>query len=272
MDIPRIGMGTYGMGGKFINNKFNIDRDNCFNSIQMLREGLDLGFRLIDTAELYGDGLVEEIVGKAVAGYQREDIFIITKAWKDNLRHDDLIHSAMESKKRLNTAYIDLYLIHHPNPNIDISETMSALEYLVDEGHIRHIGISNFSASLLEKAQRYLRNNKIFANEIEYNLLSRAAEKDIIPFCKNENIKIIAYRPLAKGLINNLHCAAIDEMAKKYQKTPVQIALNWIISQGIIPIFKASNIFHLMENCGANDWTMERKDIEFLRNNLDAKI
>ncbi len=258
MNIPLLGLGTWGMGGRF-----ERDENNKQESIQALKTGLDLGFRLIDTAEIYAQGLSEEITGEAIKNYQRQDVFIVTKVWQDNLHYEDVLSSAKQSLARLQTDYIDLYLVHWPNENIPLSETMPAMEKLVDDGLVKHIGVSNFSVHLMQEAQKYLDHTKISANQIEYNFINRSAEQDIIPFCKNYSIKVIAYRPLATGEIVNSDNQTLRSLALKYKKTPTQISLNWLISQNIVAIPKATSKTHMEENLGALGWKIEQGDVEF---------
>jgi len=259
INIPLLGLGTWGMGGKFVR-----DENNKLESIQALKTGLDLGFKLIDTAEIYGQGLAEEITGEAIKNYPRQDIFLITKVWKDNLNYKNLLSSAKQSLNRLRTDYIDLYLIHSLNEAIPLAETMPAMEKLIDGGLAKNIGVSNFSVDLIKEAQKYLNHAKISANQIEYHLIERSAEKDIIPYCKDNDIKIIAYRPLRRGDIANGKYQKLQLLAEKYKKTPTQIALNWLISQNIVAIPKAMSKTHLAENIGALGWNLKQDDMEFI--------
>ena len=256
---PYLGMGTWGMGGTWERDPSNID-----TSIEALRTGFSLGLKIIDVAELYGAGLSEEIVGRAVAG-RRQDAYLISKVWKTNLRYDDVLRAAYGSLKRLDTDYLDLYLIHYPNEEVPLSETMRAMEQLVDEKLVRAIGVSNFSPQLIEEAQSYLKHTAIIAHEFEYNLLAREAERDVVPYCRAHDIDMIAYRPFAKGALAHQTNALVEECAQKYAKTPNQIALNWIISQGIVAIPKSGNPAHIAENAGALGWELSLQDIERLR-------
>lgn len=264
MKIPEIGMGTWGMGGKY-----ESDRSNYKESVGVLKTGLELGFRLIDTAQLYGRGLGEQIVGEAIKDFKREDIFIVSKVWQDNLGYDEVIEAARGSLKRLGIDYIDLYLIHWslenpPIKNVPLSETMRALEYLADNGLVQSIGVSDASAAQFKEAQDNLDHLKLAAGQIRYNLVSREAEKDIIPYALKNNIKIIANRPLAKGDSRVSGNEVIRQLARKYGKTPRQIALNWIIAKGHTPIPMTMNKKHLIENYGAVGWRLEDGDIELI--------
>jgi diketogulonate reductase-like aldo/keto reductase len=260
MQLPKLGMGTWGMGGKF-----ERDDSNAEESVKALRYGLDLGIKLIDTAEIYGNGLTEEIVGEAISGYKREELFIATKVWKTNLSYSSVLKAAAASLQRLQTDYIDLYLVHWPNPDIPLSATLRALEELKKEKIIKHIGVSNFSIELLEQARSYLQIAPMFANQIEYNLSNRE-EEETVKFCQDNDIYVIAYRPLAKGLMEKKYQNTLKSLSEKYHKTLRQIMLNWLMSRNIIPIPKAANFEHIDENYGALGWHLEEADVELLNN------
>ena len=252
--ISVLGQGTY-----------RIDDRGRENAVKVLRRGIELGMTVIDTAEMYGWGSSERIVGEAIREFDREDLFIITKVWYTNLRYNDVLRSAKASLERLDSGYIDLYLIHWPNPSISLRETMKAMEKLVDEGIVRFIGVSNFSTSLIEEAMGFLSRSDIVANEVEYNLLERRIEDDILPYCQREKITIIAYSPLAKGLLAVSPPKTLVEVANKYGKTPAQTALNWLICKpGVVAIPKTSSIPHVEENSGAVGWRLAPEDQKIL--------
>ncbi len=259
-NIPLLGMGTWGMGGKFERDASNFDE-----SVLALRYGLSLGINLIDVAEIYGEGLSEEIVGKAIESCEREDVYVISKVWKANLHYDDVLKAAEGSLQRLGTDHIDLYLIHWPNEEIPLKETIAAMEVLLAQKKIRAIGLSNFLVPQIKEAQSYLTNATIAANQIEYNLGAQSADLDIIPYCRDNDIRVIGYRPFAKGILASNASVLQNELAKKYNKTPNQIALNWLIAQGITAIPKASSHEHLKENAGALGWQLSEADVELLR-------
>ncbi len=259
LPLPHLGLGTWGMGGKWERDPSNVDE-----SVDAIRLGLSLGLRIIDVAELYGQGLAEEIVGKAITGRPREQVYIISKVWKEHLAYDDVLKATEGSLERLNTPYIDLYLVHWPNEKVPLSETMHAMEHVLDEGLVRAIGVSNFSPELIEEAQATLAHSKLVANEIEYNLSARTSKQEIIPYCHAHDIDVIAYRPLAKGAFADADNATLEEIAQRYGKTKNQIALNWLISQGTIPIPKSSNPAHIRENVGALGWSLLQEDIACL--------
>lgn len=259
MKIPLLGMGTWGMGGKFERDDSTVDR-----SLEVLGLGLSLGLSLIDTAELYGEGLTEEIVGRAIKGHAREDIFLISKVWKTHLAYDDVLRAAEGSLTRLDTSYIDLYLVHWPNEEVPLRETMRALERLVSEGKVRAIGASNFSVADMESARSVLIATPFSTNQVEYSLLHQEARAEVIPYCRAHDINIIAHRPLAKGILSKTHDATLDMLAKKYGKTTNQIALAWIMSQSITAIPATLDPEHLEENYGALDILLKNEDRKLL--------
>lgn len=267
LKIPVVGLGTWGIGG-FMEADYSKDNE----SIYAIKEAINMGYSHIDTAEVYGAGHTEELVGEAIKSFDRSKLIITDKVFKINLRYNDLIKSCKNSLKRLQTNYIDIYLIHAPNPEIPLNETMKAMDYLVEQGLARHIGVSNFSVEQMMEAQKYSKN-KIVANQIPYNLLSRNKshtgnwvnmEAEIIPYCQENNIIIMAYRPLERGFLLNPH-PVLDELSKKYERTKAQIAINWLISkENVITIPKSTNIEHLKENSDAVGWSMSGEDIRSL--------
>ncbi|MCD6515013.1 MAG: aldo/keto reductase [Candidatus Odinarchaeota archaeon] len=236
-------------------------------AIKALRHGISLGMWLIDTAEVYGGGHAEELVGEAIKIFNREEVFIVTKVWETNLRYDDVLKAAKGSLKRLKTNYIDLYLIHWPNPRIPLSETMKAMEKLVSDRLVRYIGVSNFSVELMEEARSYLSKEDIVANQVKYNVYDRSVERDILPYCQKEGITLMAYTPLAKGNVST--DKTLIEIGKKYGKTATQVALNWLISKDmVIAIPKAIRIEHIEENAGAMGWRLSEEDIRYIEQRI----
>ncbi|MCK4714583.1 MAG: aldo/keto reductase [Candidatus Aenigmarchaeota archaeon] len=266
--IPVIGLGTWEVGGEFEKDEKNDARD-----ISAIKKAIEMGYTHIDTAEMYAAGHSEELVGQAIEGVERSRLFITTKVSPDNLRYEDVLESARSSMRRMGIDYIDLYLIHAPNPKIPIQETMRAMDELFKEKMIRFIGVSNFSAEQLKEAQECT-DNKIVANQIEYNLLvrdkglfNRKIEKEIIPYCQDNDVVVIAYRPVCQGKLTKAGHEILDRIARKYDKTQAQVAINWLISKkGIVTIPKSSNPKHLKENLEATGWSMDNEDIEELDN------
>lgn len=254
--IPALGLGTWTMGGRS-------GSDTTWDSeeIAAIRVGIDLGMTHIDTAEYYGAGHAEELVGEAIEPYDRRDLFITTKVWRNHLRYDDLLASMKASLKRLGLDYVDLYLIHWPNPEVPLSETMRGLEHCAEEGYTSLIGVSNFSASLLGEAQAHLRDHRLVADQVEYSLMEQGPRSELLPYCVENDVMLIAYTPLAKGRLAKPGYAVLDSLAEKYGRTQAQVSLNWLISQeNIITIPKASRLGHLRDNVGSLGWRLSDED------------
>ncbi|HKM76313.1 MAG TPA: aldo/keto reductase [Candidatus Bathyarchaeia archaeon] len=255
VQIPVLGLGTWGIGGLMSSNS-----ENDEIGIQAIRLGLDLGMRFVDTAEMYGRGHSEEVVAEATKD-QRESIFLATKVSAEHLAYDDVLRSCQASLKRLQTRYLDLYQVHWPNTRMPLSETMKAMEHLVDEGKVRHIGVSNFSVRQLSEAQEGLSKIRIVSNQVEYSLTDRSIERDLLPFAEKEKITIIAYSPLARGQIpgqaHGDRWKILDQIARITCKTRSQVALNWLLLKPpVVAIPKASNLDHLRENSGSVGWSL----------------
>jgi aryl-alcohol dehydrogenase-like predicted oxidoreductase len=229
--------------------------------IKVIKADIENGITLFDTSETYGNGQAEVLLGNTLREYDRDDFTIITKVAPWNLSYESVLKAANKSLQRLNLKTIDLYLIHYPNPFIPLRSTMRAMEQLVDEGKIRYIGVSNFNRALLVKAQENLRKHEIIANEVEYNVFSKRAEVDLIPYCKSQKIGIIAYSPLAGGILTGKYStdnlpkdrarafnfynrryfiekaaplfSVLESIAKKNNASIAQIALRYIIRDSL---------------------------------------
>ncbi|MGC8607458.1 MAG: aldo/keto reductase [Vulcanisaeta sp.] len=264
--VSIMGMGTYYDPGWIILSRLGI-RPGYERKLRALRVGLDGGINFIDTAEIYGS---EPLVGEAIKDFNREDLFIATKVWPTHLKYDVVIKAAKRSLERLGVKYVDLYQIHFPNRRIPITETMRAMEYLVDTGLIRFIGLSNFNLNQIIEAQGALKKYEIASIQMPYSLMDRAIEKDIIPYARKNGMAVIAYYPLGHGkLIRSIPMGIIELVSKNHgPKTPAQIALNWIITkhEHVFPIPRASNPDHVRENLGAVGWRLSQEEIEKLEN------
>lgn len=284
--IPVIGLGTWGIGGFM-----ETDSSNDEEAVQVIKDAIELGYSHIDTAELYGAGHTEELIGNAIKDFDRTKLIITSKVFKTNLKYDDVVASCKKSLEKLQTDFIDIYLIHAPNPEIPLEETMKAMDYLVEQGLIKFIGVSNFSVEQMQEAQKYSKY-RIVANQIPYNLATRNInlirntnnvescinmESEIIPYCQENGIIIMAYRPIERGFLLKPN-SLLDGLSKKYGKTKAQIAINWLVSKkNIIAIPKSTNLDHLKENLGATGWSLSPEDIklldeiEFESPNIDKK-
>lgn len=263
--LPVLGLGTWRIGG---GETADYSRDE--ESIRSIQKGIELGFSHIDTAEYYGNGHCEELVGKAIESFRRNDLFITTKVWHNHLEYDNLIRSMKASLKRLAVDYVDLYLIHWPNENVPIEETMKGLEYCVKEGFTRYIGLSNFSPQLMKDAQQSLKESKLIADQVKYSLVEQTPKDELLPYCVENDIVLIAYSPLARGVLTRDEDNVLSEMAEKYNKTPAQISLNWLIKQeNVVTIPKASSLNHMHENLGAVGWRMSDRDYKKLTSSFN---
>ncbi len=265
--IPVLGLGTWNIGGGAIRDTSR-DREH----IQFLRTAIELGVTHFDTAEMYGRGHSEEIVGEAIKSFPREKLFITTKVSPEHLHYAEVLAAARRSLQRLDTQYIDLYLVHVPNLQIPIQETMKAFDFLHRDGLIKFVGVSNFTVEQLQEAQEYTQN-RIVTNQIEYSLLIRNrgneymtdVESSMMPYCQENDIVVTAYRPLARGRLTKPGFRILDYLARNYNTTRAQTAINWLISKKkVITIPKTSTIEHLKENLGALGWRLKRQDISRL--------
>ncbi|MDB9518826.1 aldo/keto reductase [Roseofilum reptotaenium CS-1145] len=260
--MPVFGMGTWMLGGKLEPSPDRCERSDTDSIVR----AIDAGLTHIDTAEIYAGGYAEEAIAKAISGYDRSTLFLVSKVSSAHLRYNDLIESAKQSLARLKTDYLDLYLIHEPNPNIPMEETMNAMAYLKDNGYILNIGVSNFSTERVKAAQKLI-DAPIVANQVHYNLKFREPEiLGLLEYCQATNMMLIAWRPIQKGLLSTGGIPILDEMCEKYAKSPAQIAINWLISQpNVVTLSTMRTLEHLEENLGALGWEMEAEDIEKLR-------
>lgn len=260
-ELPVYGIGLWEVGGRY---EADTTKDNA--EVEAIRAALEAGITHIDTAESYGHGHAEELLARAIEGYDRSKLIIATKVSAHNQGYEGVRQACEASLKRLGTDYIDLYLIHrYPMPGISIEETMRAMDELVDEGLVRHIGASNLSPRRFTEAQKHARH-KLVCNQVHYNVQYREAEaRGVLQQCLDTDTMLVAWRPLQKGSL--LDSPLLAELATKYNKTPAQVAINWLIAQtNVVTIAKTSNPTHLKENLGAINWTMESGDIERIRN------
>jgi diketogulonate reductase-like aldo/keto reductase len=264
--VSDVGMGTF--YDAYVTASFVLrHKVGRVEKVAALRKGLELGINLIDTAEIYK---TEDIVAEAIKDHDREGLFLSTKVFWNHLRYKDVLKAAENSLKKLRCSYIDLYHIHMPNRRVPIEETMKAMEKLVDEGKIRYIGVSNFSLQQMKKTEEALSKNELASNQVEYSLKVRTIENDVLPYCEQKRIAIMAYRPLAHGALAEPKARLkhiIDGISQKYGgKTPAQIALNWLMrkSKMIFPIPRASRPERVIENAGAVGWSLEAEDVKKL--------
>jgi diketogulonate reductase-like aldo/keto reductase len=252
MDMPRLGMGTWHMGES---------RSERAAEIAALRLGLDLGINLIDTAEMYGDGGAEEVVGEAIRG-RRGEVFLASKFYPHNASRRKLHAACDASLGRLGTEVLDLYL-YHWRGNVPLAETVAALEELVVAGRIRRWGVSNFDVDDMEELRAIPRGDRVAANQVLYNLARRGIEFDLLPWCREHSVHVMAYSPLDEGPLAR-HPALIP-IAKRLGVTPAQLALAWVIrNPGIAAIPKASRPEHVRANRAAADLVLDHAALRAL--------
>ena len=253
-------MGTWEMGGRM-----HPDSSGDQEAIEALKLGLGLGMTLVDTAEMYGAGHSEEVVAKALEGWQKP-VFVASKVSPSHFAYDDLLRSARKSLDRLQMKQMDLYQLHWPNPSIPIAETMKAMEKVVRDGLARLIGVSNFSVAQMKEARAALSKEEIVSNQVEYSLVDRGVEKEILPYCQREKLTLIAYSPLGQGRIANGRGGQfkiLDEIAARLGKSRSQVALNWLLQHdSVLVIPKASDKKHVKENAEVSRWKLSSKDLQ----------
>jgi diketogulonate reductase-like aldo/keto reductase len=241
------------------------DSDRGDEQTRNLRLGIELGLTLLDTAEVYGAGHSEELVGAAVRGL-RDKVFISSKVSPEHLGRRDLTAACEHSLRRLKVDCIDLYQIHWPNPQIPIAETIGAMNRLREAGKIRFLGVSNFSLGQLQEAQG-VSDYPISALQVEYNLFDRGIENDLLPYCIEQGIAVIAYSPLDQGRdqLSATQRATLQTIAERNGKSCEQVVLNWIIShQGVAAIPKASQPEHIRANAAAADFDLAPAEIALI--------
>ncbi|MBI2592326.1 aldo/keto reductase [Candidatus Saccharibacteria bacterium] len=264
--LPIYGMGLWQVGGRY-----EIDTSQDTEEIENIQRAITLGIAHFDTAELYAAGHSEELLGAAIKGFDRNKLTIATKVSPEHHHYDALLHAFENSLKRIGTEYIDLYMLHRfPPPGTKIEESLKAMNRLVEEGVVKNIGVSNFTNNRFKEAQKYSAH-PIACNQVHYNVEYREVEdKSVLRFCQENDTFLVAYRPLQKGELPK--SPLLKELAEKYNKTPTQVSLNWLISQdNVVTICKTSNPEHLKENLGALGWKLEAGDVERVRRNYEVQ-
>jgi diketogulonate reductase-like aldo/keto reductase len=238
--IPVLGLGTWELEGK-----------TCEETV---RQALDMGYRHIDTAEAYGN---EARIGNALQGFDRSDLFIVSKVSSSHLWKKDLMDACKRSLDRLATDYLDLYLVHWPNEEIPLKDTMDGMSQLVENGLVRGIGVSNFNIDWMKRAIMFSRI-PIVNNQVEYHPYMN--QDKLFEFCLANNAVLTAYSPLARGRV--LHDHTLIEIGKGHGKSPAQVALKWLLQKGAVVIPKASSEEHLRANADMDDWELSPEEME----------
>lgn len=252
VSLPALGLGTWQMGE---------DRRLAEKEIDALKHGIDIGLTLIDTAEMYGEGAAEEIVGQAIEG-RRQDLFLVSKVYPWNASHEGTIAACERSLRRMKTDHIDLYLLHWRGEH-SLEETVGAFEELRRQGKIGAWGVSNFDLGDMEELLAVPDGINCAVNQLLYNLSRRGIEYDLLPWCQERGIAVMAYSPIEQGRLARND--ALIHIAKAYQATPAQIALAFLLERdGVIAIPKSSRPERVTENRQAASIELTDEDLDAL--------
>ena len=249
--VPVIGQGTW-----------NMERADRTQAVTALRRGLDAGMSHIDTAELYGTGRVEELVGAAIAG-RRDEVFLVSKVLPEHASFAGVLAACEASLRRLGTDRLDLYLLHwasrHP-----LEQTIAGFERLVRDGKIRHYGVSNFDVDELERALALAGPDRIACNQVLYHLEERAIEHAVLPWCERHGMAVVAYSPFGSGRFPGARSPGgrlLAEIAHAHGATPRQVALAFLVRRaGVFTIPKAARVEHTLENAAAGELTLSAEE------------
>jgi diketogulonate reductase-like aldo/keto reductase len=252
--VPTLGVGTWNMAEH---------AKNRGAEIAALQTAVDLGMTVIDTAEMYGDGAAEELVGEAL-GHRRSEVFLVSKVLPQHATLRGTMSSCEASLRRLRTDHLDVYLLHWRG-GVELEETLRGFDELIRAGKIRHWGVSNFDVDDMEELAS-LRSGgapKAATNQILYNLNRRGAEFTLLPWCRGRHIPVMAYSPLDQGAL--IKQKALKATAQRLNATPAQVALAWVLRQdGVLAIPKAGSVAHARENRGAADLQLSPDDLREL--------
>ncbi len=258
--LPKIGFGTWKIGGESSPN-----RSRDAHSLAALRSALELGYTHFDTAEMYAGGHAEELLGQAIreSTIKREALFITSKVMPSNLKYEQVLRACEGSLRRLGLEYLDLYLIHWPGAGMRLDDTFRALNKLVSNGRVRHLGVSNFDLKLLKQSMA-LSETPLLTNQAPYSLSDRSyARNGMLEYCQQNDIVMTAYSPVDEG--NLRITASLKAIARARQATPYQIALAWLVTQPrVITIPMSANPKHQVENLAAADIVLSRAEMEQL--------
>jgi len=239
--VPSLGLGTYRLGG-----------EDCVGAVSL---ALSMGYRHVDTAQMYGN---EAEVGRGMerSGVDRGEVFLTTKVWPNDFRHERVIRRTQESLQKLRTEYVDLLLMHWPGDGVPLAETLGAMRELQEEGSVRHIGVSNFSPSLTEEAAEHV---DVFCNQVEYHVYK--GQDALLDQARKMDYLLIAYRPLSRGGVED--DATLKEIGEAHDKTAAHIALRWLVQQEkVSAIPKATGEDHLRANLDVFDFELSDEEMD----------
>lgn len=261
--VPAIGQGTWFMGENSARRS---------QEVAALRAGVERGLTLIDTAEMYADGGAEEVVGEAIRGL-RDRVMLVSKVYPWNAGGQKMVTACEASLRRLRTDYLDMYLLHWGG-EFTFAETVEAMEKLVAQGKIRRWGVSNLDVDEMQALWQVVDGSRCATNQVLYHLASRGIEHDLLPWCQQQSLPVMAYSPLAQagrlrnGLMNH---PALSKLAMQKGITVAQLLLAWVIShQGVIAIPKAGSVGHVEENAAALEVVLNAHDIALMEQAFPA--
>ncbi|QFR34819.1 aldo/keto reductase [Ancylobacter sp. TS-1] len=250
--VPALGIGTWMMGERAAARK---------DETESVRLGVELGLRLVDTAEMYGEGACESFLGDALAGL-RDKVFLVSKVYPHNASRAGVVAACERSLKRLKTDQLDLYLLHWRG-GVPLAETIIGFEHLKSQGKIRHWGVSNFDTDDMLELWDTPGGDACAVNQVLYNLTRRGPEFDLLPWLEENEVPLMAYSPIEQGRIKT--AGVLAEIAAKHGVRPFQVALAWALrSSNNIVIPKASRPEHMRENAGARDIKLDADDLAAL--------
>ncbi|MBT3274621.1 MAG: aldo/keto reductase, partial [Spirochaetales bacterium] len=261
--VHPIGIGTWDMGGsRHADGTVYADYRYDSREIEAIRYSLSLGQNHIDTAQLYGAGHTEEIVGSAISYVPRDSIFLASKIWNSHLLRESVVHQVEDMLVRLKTNYLDLLYVHAPWNIVPMEEYIGGMNDALDRGLVRHLGVSNFNLPQLQSAMD-LSNAPIVANQVLYNIVNRGiVSQELLDFCLSNEITIVAYRPVERKILaENAVNPDVLRIAQKYNRQAAQIAINWLVDRdGIVTIPKSSTQNHIDENLRSLEFELSKED------------
>lgn len=242
--IPKIGLGTF--------------RFDDSDAAAAVRSALEIGYRHIDTAQMYGN---ERGVGEGirVVDIPREEIFVTTKVWYENLHYSDLIDSLKSSLKRLKLDYVDLALVHWPSPGdeVPMEEYLQAMHEAKQQGLTHHFGVSNFTSALMQQALELPEGKEILTNQVEVH--PWLANREVVEYCRRHHVPVTAYMPLARGRV--MDDPTLQEIARRHNATPAQVTLAWLLARDLIVIPASHNVEHQKLNFQATELRLSEDDL-----------
>ncbi len=262
--LPVLGQGSWYLGER---------KDTREAEGRALRAGIEAGMTLLDTAEMYGEGAAESLIGGILPYYKRQDLFLVSKVYPHNAGRRHIFHSCEESLRRLNTDYLDLYLLHWRG-SIPLRETVACMEELVSQGKIRRWGVSNFDTDDMEELFRIPGGSHCAVNQVLYHIASRGIEYDLLPWMRDHGVTLMAYCPLAQGgrlSRNLLQHPVLSKIAEQHGVTVPQVLLSFVIRDGhTIAIPRTGNADHTRQNSLAAELCLSEEDLARLEEAFPA--